>query len=63
MFKMPTIAQINNMTPEELAALNKKLLKRLVITRIVIPAAIITAVHFAAKAWEAKLDAAQTTEN
>lgn len=56
MFKMPTMEQIQKMTPEELAALNKKLLKRIVVTRIVVPMAIITAVHLAARAWEKKLD-------
>jgi hypothetical protein len=57
MFKMPTMEQIQHMTPQELAALNKKLIKRLIITRIVVPTAIIAAVHLAAKAWESKQDA------
>lgn len=49
---MLTTEEINAMTPEQIAKLNKQLMRKIVLTRIVGPIAIIAAVHIGVKLWD-----------
>lgn len=60
---MITIEEINQMTPSELKAAQRKLLKKIIVRRLVVPMAIIAAVHVAARAYEKHLENSMTDEN
>jgi hypothetical protein len=51
---MITIEEINAMTPEERAKLQKKLVRKIVLTRIVAPLAAVAVVHIGIALWEKK---------
>ena len=53
---MLTIEEIQGMSPEELAKLNKKLLRKIVLTRLVAPIAVVVAVHVGVNLWEKHLN-------
>lgn len=49
---MLTIEEINNMSPEERAKLSKKLLRKIVLTRVVAPIAAVVIVHVGFALWD-----------